>query len=69
MFAERDTTFWTSGPQLEWMVNSWLALETAYLYERGLAEGRLDVQFKDDVSSRQHFASVGATVLWTPPGP
>jgi hypothetical protein len=59
-FAERDTTFWTSGPQLEWAVNSWLALTAAYLYERGLADGRQEVQFKDDVSYRQHFASIGA---------
>jgi hypothetical protein len=61
VFAERDTTFWTSGPQLEWIVNPWLALTTAYLYERGLADGRQEVQFKDDVSYRQHFASLGAT--------
>ena len=61
VFAERDTTFWTSGPQLEWSLNSWLTLATAYLYERGLADGRQEVQFKDDVSYRQHFASLGAT--------
>ncbi|TKB34246.1 MAG: hypothetical protein E8D51_04475 [Nitrospira sp.] len=66
VFAERDTTFWTSGPQLEWMINSWLTLATAYLYERGLAEGRQEAQFKDDVSYRQHFASVGATVRLNP---
>ena len=41
-------------------------LTTAYLYERGLADGRQEVQFKDDVSYRQHFASVGATVLLNP---
>ena len=66
VFAERDTTFWTSGPQLEWRINSRLMLATAYLYERGLADGRQEVQFKDDVSYRQHFASVGATVLLNP---
>lgn len=60
-FAERDTTFWTSGSQLEWVANSWLTLATAYLYEQGLADGRQNVQFKDDVSYRQHFASLGAT--------
>ena len=63
VFAERDTTFWTSGSQLEWVINSWLTLATAYLYERGLADGRQDVQFKDDVSYGQHFASLGATGL------
>ncbi len=61
VFAERDTTFWTSGPQLEWNLNSWLTLATAYLYERGLADGRQELQLKDDVSYRQHFASLGAT--------
>ncbi len=65
-FAERDTTFWTSGPQLEWAINSWLRLTTAYLYERGLADGRQEVQFKDDVSYRQHFASLGATAWMNP---
>lgn len=65
-FAERDTTFWTSGPQLEWAVNSWLRLTTVYLYERGLADGRQEVQFKDDVSYRQHFTSLGATA-WVSP--
>ncbi len=65
-FAERDTTFWTSGSQLEWAVNSWLRLTTVYLYERGLADGRQEVQFKDDVSYRQHFTSLGATA-WVSP--
>lgn len=65
-FAERDTTFWTSGPQLEWALNSWLRLATAYLYERGLSDGRQEVQFKDDVSYRQHFASLGATAWMNP---
>lgn len=65
-FAERDTMFWTSGPQLEWAVNSWLRLTTVYLYERGLADGRQEVQFKDDVSYRQHFASLEATA-WVSP--
>ncbi len=65
-FAERDTTFWTSGPQLEWAINSWLRLTTVYLYERGLSDGRQEVQFKDDVSYRQHFASLGATAWMSP---
>ncbi|MCX5723685.1 MAG: outer membrane beta-barrel protein [Nitrospirae bacterium] len=65
-FAERDTTFWTSGPQLEWAINSWLRLATAYLYERGLSDGRQEIQFKDDVSYRQHFASLGATAWMNP---
>lgn len=65
-FAERNTTFWTSGPQLEWALNSWLRLTTVYLYERGLSDGRQEVQFKDDVSYRQHFTSLGTTA-WVSP--
>lgn len=65
-FAERDTTFWTLGPQLEWKLTSTAALVTAYLFERGLADGREQVQFADDVSYRQHFASVGVTIQVMP---
>lgn len=61
-FAERDTSFWTGGPQLEWAIRPWLSLIAAYLYERGGSDGRKETQFKDDVSYRQHFASVGTTV-------
>ncbi len=66
VFAERDTTFWTVGPQVEWQITPWFSVTTAYLFERGLADGRQEVQFKDDVSYRQHFGSVGATV-WASP--
>lgn len=47
---------------MEWAARSWLSFTVAYLNERGLADGRALVQFRDDVSYRQHFASVGATV-------
>ncbi|MBI3355879.1 MAG: hypothetical protein HY038_03750 [Nitrospirae bacterium] len=66
IFAERDTMFWTAGSQLEWAVRPWLSLAAAYLYERGLADGREQVQFRDDVSYRQHFASIGVTA-WVNP--
>jgi hypothetical protein len=65
-FAERDTMFWTVGPQLEWAVRPWLSLAVAYLFEQGLADGREQAQFRDDVSYRQHFASIGATA-WVNP--
>lgn len=61
-FAERDTTFWTVGPQVEWFVGSRVTMTLAYLFEQGLADGREQVQFKDDVSYRQHFASIGASI-------
>jgi hypothetical protein len=57
VFSERDTNFWTVGPQLEQQVRPWLALTFSYLYERGLADGRNEPQFKDDISYYQHFVS------------
>jgi hypothetical protein len=56
-FSERDTHFWTVGPQLEQRVRPWLTLTLSYLYERGLADGRNEPQFKDDISYYQHFMS------------
>ncbi|MDP3089267.1 MAG: hypothetical protein Q8N04_01190 [Nitrospira sp.] len=62
VFAERDTAFWSAGPQVEWLVMSRVTLSLAYLFEQGLADGREQTQFRDDVSYRQHFTSIGATV-------
>jgi hypothetical protein len=62
-FAERDTKFWTLGPQIAFGATSWLTLTVAYLYERGLADGRQEVQVRDDVSYQQHFLTVGSTFL------
>lgn len=58
-FAERETTFWTLGPQLKQQVNPWASVTLDYLYERGVADGRDQPQFRDDVSYRQHFMSFG----------
>ena len=58
-FAERDTTFWTLGPQVGYVVNSRIGLTLGYLYERGLADGRGNTQFNDDVSYRLHAVSAG----------
>ncbi len=60
VFSERDTRFYTLGPQLQWTVLPRLSVTAAYLYERGLADGRDQPQFVDDISYRQHFASIGA---------
>ncbi|MDC8450154.1 MAG: hypothetical protein LV473_17610 [Nitrospira sp.] len=65
-FAERDPTFWTIGPQCDWQVRQWLVLSVAYLFERGLADGQSQVQFRDDVSYRQHFVSAGISFWITP---
>lgn len=64
-FAERDTTFWTVGPQFSYHGFSRLLLTAGYLYELGLADGREDVQFKDDVSYHQHVAVAGTTLVLT----
>lgn len=58
-FAERDTTFWTLGSQVQYVVNPRMVVSLGYLYERGLADGRGNTQFNDDVSYRLHAASVG----------
>jgi outer membrane protease len=58
-FSERDTTFWTIGSQVGYIVNPRMAVLLGYLYERGLADGRGNTQFNDDVSYRLHSVSAG----------
>lgn len=58
-FAERDTTFWTVGPHLDWRVTDRFKLFLGYHYERGLADGRNQPQFRDDTSYINHFVSAG----------
>jgi hypothetical protein len=58
-FAERDTQFTTVGPRVAYRVSRRLVWATSYLYERGIADGRGDARFNDDVSYRQHFVSAG----------
>ena len=56
-FSERNTDFWTIGPHLEWKIAPRVKLGISYHYERGLAEGRNQPQFEDDVSYVNHFVS------------
>ncbi|HSF66703.1 MAG TPA: hypothetical protein VLA67_04650 [Nitrospiraceae bacterium] len=56
-FAERDTTFYSVGPRVNYLPASWIEFELGYLYERGLADGRQEPQFMDDVSYYLHFLS------------
>ncbi len=65
VFAERDTFFYTLGPNVSYAVRPNLTLSLGYLYERGLADGRGETQFNDDNSNRQHFVSAGADLLMT----
>jgi hypothetical protein len=58
-FAERDTNLWTIGSQVGYIVNPRMAVSLGYLYERGLADGRGNTQFNDDVSYRLHTVSAG----------
>ena len=56
-FAQRDTDFWTVGPHLEWRVTHRVKLGLSYHFERGLADGRNEPQFEDDVSYINHYVS------------
>ncbi len=58
-FAERDTTFWTAGPRVDYRATDWMTMTLSYLYERGLADGRQEPQFADDVSYYLHMVSAG----------
>jgi hypothetical protein len=62
-FAERDTKLWTIGPQVGYAVNSRVSLTLSYLYERGLADGRGNTQFNDDVSYRLQAVSAGTDLM------
>ena len=62
VFAERDTNFYTVGPHFRHQLSSWLSVTLGYLYERGLSDGRHDVQFNDDVSYFLHLISCGANL-------
>ncbi|MBM4124797.1 MAG: hypothetical protein FJ246_07600 [Nitrospira sp.] len=66
-FAERDTHFWGLGSEAHYRMTSRLAFTLGYLYERGLADGRNQPQFNDDVSYRNHFVSFGSTIRMTEP--
>lgn len=58
-FAQRDTTFWTIGPHVVWRVVDRVKLFLGYHYERGLADGRNQVQYKDDISYINNYVSLG----------
>ena len=66
-YAERDTQFYTVGPQVRYKPTEWSAVKLGYLYERGLADGRGDTRFNDDVSYRQHAVLVGLDGEWASP--
>jgi hypothetical protein len=65
-FAERDTQFYSGGPEVSYRVTPWATLTLGYLYERGLADGRNEPQFQDDVSYFLNMFSAGAEVRLLP---
>jgi hypothetical protein len=65
-FAERDTKFWTVGPRVDYRVTGWMTVSLSYLYERGLADGRQETQFMDDVSYYLHMLSAGTEFRLSP---
>ncbi len=56
-FSQRDTNFWTIGSHLDWKILPAIDFTLGYHYERGLAEGRKEPQFMDDVSYVNHYVS------------
>jgi hypothetical protein len=64
-FSERDTHFYSVGPRLDYRATSWITFTLGYLYERGLADGRQEPQFMDDVSYYLHFLSFGTELRLT----
>lgn len=64
-FAERDTQFWTVGPKIDLVATSWATVTLGYLHERGLAEGRSEPQFADDVSYYLHHVSLGTELRFS----
>jgi opacity protein-like surface antigen len=58
-FSERDTQFFTVGPRFQYRPTNWMTVTLGYLYERGLADGRQETQFKDDVSYYLYTVSFG----------
>ena len=65
-FVERDTNFYSIGPRLTYRAVSWITFTAGYLYERGLADGRHEPQFMDDVSYSLHFVSFDTELRLTP---
>jgi len=61
-FSERNTDFWTIGPHLEWKFLPRVKLGLSYHYERGLADGRNQAQYEDDVSYVNHYVSADVDI-------
>jgi hypothetical protein len=58
-FVQRDTLLWRIGPHLLYHLNHHARVIVGYHYERGLADGRHEIELHDDASYVHHFASIG----------
>ncbi len=61
-FSQRDIRFWTIGMHADWDAREDIALAIGYHYERGLADGRHQPEFKDDISYFNHFVTTEAVI-------
>jgi hypothetical protein len=66
VFAERDTHFYTVGPRVRYHAVQWLTMTLSSLYERGLADGRNQPQFSDDVSYDLYIVSFDTEIEFAP---
>ncbi len=65
MFAQRDTDFWTIGSHVEWEIHPSIEFILGYHYERGLADGRNQPQYEEDISFFNHYVAVELNVSVT----
>lgn len=65
MFKQRDTNFWTVGTHVEWELHPGIELMLGYHYERGLADGRNQPQFEEDISFFNHYVAAELEVHMT----
>ena len=52
-FSERDTALYTIGPRIQFEAAPWAVVTLDYLYERGVADGRDERQFKVAIDARK----------------
>ncbi len=65
-FKQRDTHFWTLGTHAEWEIHPGIEFIIGYHYERGLADGRSQPQFEEDLSYFSNYLVAELEVNVTP---
>lgn len=64
-FSQRNTNFWTIGTHAEWEVRPGIEFMIGYHYERGLAAGRKQPEFGEDLSFFTHYVEADVRVRVT----